>query len=605
MKQNRMLFGLAIGLLAFSMSSCVDSTFLDETQTTDLTKERVFGDSALTAGFLNSVYSNIGFDILPNRFGPGGLQTACDEAEFKITSDVKTDQMFATGTVNAISVTDDAWRTCYTQIRAVNVFLQNVDACPMTASAKVLYKAEARFLRAWYYFILVRHYGGVPLLGDIIYDNENFEDMNMTRSSFGDCIDYIVSECEAAANDLPNRRNGVAFGRASAGSCMGLISRALIYAASDFFNGTTFTSDPKLQSLVGYAEHEESRWKDAADAAARLIATGAWQIYDRHENSDGESVPGWGRTAIFEASDYVTQNTYNGKKYTSGAYCCHIFTLHRGSSLDKEGWFGPPSCVGNGEGGYPNFDLVESFPMADGSPVGSGKYTYDRMNPGENRDPRFKLWFNWNGSKQFAPGFAEKDIYTYQGVGATVDAIYQGTRTGLYFRKGTYFSPYLIGVPQTYCLIRYEEILLNWAEAVNEYYGPQHSEQLGSLLLSPVEVLKMIREGAGIEPGDNGMYGLKENMSYDEMRDAIRLERRLELMLEGHRFFDVRRWGIAEQTENCMIHGWEITRKLDGSETGRMINVRQHVFRTAMYFWPIPYSEVNRSEDLLQNPYYE
>lgn len=223
----------------------------------------------------------------------------------------------------------------------------------------------------------------------------------------------------------------------------------------------------------------------------------------------------------------------------------------------------------------------------------------------ENRDPRFKFWFVSNGTKCYAAGFSEKDVYTYQGVGSSTDAIYQATRTGLYFSKGTYFAKFLMGVPQTHCLIRYEEILLNWAEAVTEYYGANHEEQLGALRLSPLKVLQMIREGAGIEPGDDGMYGLNKGMSDSEMMDAIRLERRLELMLEGHRFFDVRRWQIAETTENCMIRGYEITRKLDGTQTGRVINVRQHTFRKALYFWPLPYDEVNRSEDLLQNPYYD
>lgn len=160
-------------------------------------------------------------------------------------------------------------------------------------------------------------------------------------------------------------------------------------------------------------------------------------------------------------------------------------------------------------------------------------------------------------------------------------------------------------VGQYYSLLRYEEILLNYAEAVNEYYGPDYTEQLGDQVVSPYYVLRLLRERAGIEPGADNNYGVKDGMSQDEMREAIRLERRIELAFEGHRFFDVRRWKIAEQTENAMSHGFEITRKLDGSTSYRVVNVRQHVFRPAMYFWPIPYKEVVRSEDLLQNPYYE
>ncbi len=165
---------------------------------------------------------------------------------------------------------------------------------------------------------------------------------------------------------------------------------------------------------------------------------------------------------------------------------------------------------------------------------------------------------------------------------------------------------YFVTTSQNYLLIRYAEILLNYAEAVNEYYGPDHSEDLGLAgTMSPIEALKQIREMAGIEAGEDGMYGLEKGMSQDKMREAIRLERRLELAFEGHRFFDVRRWMIAPDTDNAQMHGFEITKKASGARTGRVVNVRKHIFRPAMYFWPLPYNEVIKSEDLVQNPNYE
>ena len=164
---------------------------------------------------------------------------------------------------------------------------------------------------------------------------------------------------------------------------------------------------------------------------------------------------------------------------------------------------------------------------------------------------------------------------------------------------------YFVGTSQAYPVIRYAEILLNYAEAANEYYGPNYEETLGGQKVSPYEVLKLLRKRAAIEPGDDGMYGLKPNMSQDEMREAIRLERRLELAFEGHRFFDVRRWMIADQTDNKVMHGCEVTRAADGSKTWQEVEVRTHTFRKAMYFYPIPYKETVKSEDLLQNPYYE
>ena len=118
-------------------------------------------------------------------------------------------------------------------------------------------------------------------------------------------------------------------------------------------------------------------------------------------------------------------------------------------------------------------------------------------------------------------------------------------------------------------------------------------------------VLKAIRSRAGIEPGDDGMYGIPSSMAQDKMREFIRGERRLELAFEGHRFFDVRRWKIAETTDNKMMHGLEITVNQDGSKSWREFEVAKHTFRPAMYFWPIPYDEIIKSGSLVQNPFYQ
>ena len=154
------LFTLIIGGM-----SCSERGFLDETVTTDLDIDVVFGDSTYTAGFLNDIYRDIGFDTDPNRFAPGGgLQTASDEARFRRSSTITTDVMFATGTINPVLVSNDAWRICYANIRKVNVFFENIERSPIKGSIKNQYIAEARFLRAWYYGLLLRHYGGVPPL---------------------------------------------------------------------------------------------------------------------------------------------------------------------------------------------------------------------------------------------------------------------------------------------------------------------------------------------------------------------------------------------------------------------------------------------------------
>ena len=165
---------LLLLLLPGALVTSCDRGFLDQTVTNDLNEEVVFGDSTYASGFLTQIYTKIGFDTDGDRFNSnGGLQVACDEAEFRASSDISTGMAFATGVINPVIVTDDAWRTCFQQIRACNTFLAKIGGTPMLESTRQQYIAECRFLRAWYYYILVRHYGGVPLQYDNVYIPDN------------------------------------------------------------------------------------------------------------------------------------------------------------------------------------------------------------------------------------------------------------------------------------------------------------------------------------------------------------------------------------------------------------------------------------------------
>lgn len=592
------------------ISSCSDD-FLDETETTDLSREVVFADSTLTAGFLTQIYVDIGFDTNPNRYGGqhGGLQTSCDEAEFKETASIATDILFATGTVNPVAVSEnDVWRVAYRNIRRVNVFLKYVEGTPMAIPTKTKYKAEARFLRAWYYAMLLRHYGGVPLIGDNVY--ESTDEMKTTRDTYADCVDYIVSECKQAEKDLPDIRVGFDHGRISGAACKALVSRIRLYAASQLFNGSDFAPADFPKEILGYPDYDKERWKLAVDAALAVIKMNKFTLYSRHWDKDNKEEPGWGFYAIFQAKDYVNlknDGQQDGKMYDLGAYCETIVERKEGDGFGFSQWYAPPTTGGGGAGGYIYHDLVKLFPMIDGMPVEESSLGYNPLEPAVNRDPRFMNTVTYDGCEMISNRVVGP-ISIFKGVGATKDAIYQGTPTGYYIRKSVHreisANTFPAG-PQSRPLIRYAEILLNYAEAANEYYGPLHEDIIGDSKISPYEALKLIRERAGIRAGEKGMYGLEENMAQHKMAEAIRLERRLELAFEGHRFFDVRRWMIAEKTDNEMMHGFEITKGADGVKTGREIDVRRHIFRKAMYFYPIPYKETVKSKNLLQNPYYE
>ncbi len=606
MKNLFYLFLPIIGL--WIVSSCSDD-FLGETEITDLDRETVFADSTYTAGFLTQIYVDIGFDTNPNRYGGehGGLQTSCDEAEFKETASIATDILFATGTVNPVAVSeDDVWRITYRNIRRVNVFLKYVEGTPMAITTKTKYKAEARFLRAWYYAMLLRHYGGIPLIGDTVY--ESTDEIKTTRDTYADCVEYIINECKEAEKDLPDIRIGFDHGRISGAACKALVSRVRLYAASKLFNGSDFAPSEYPKELLGYPEYDQERWKLAVDAALDVMKMNKFTLYSRHWDDENKEEPGWGFYAIFQAKDFVKlKDGTDGKMYDLGAYCETILERKAEDGFGFQKWYAPPTTGGDGVGGYIYHGLAELFPMKDGKSITESAFPYDPLEPNVNRDPRFGNTVTYDGCKMISNRVVGS-IYIYKGIGATKDAIYQGTPTGYYTRKSVHrkisANTFPAG-PQSRPLIRYAEILLNYAEAVNEYYGPTHEDVLGDNKISPYEVLKLIRERAGIEAGEDGMYGLKENMDRNEMSEAIRLERRLELAFEGHRFFDVRRWMIVEDTDNKMMQGYEITKDVNGVRTGRVIDVRRHIFRKAMYFYPIPYKETVKSKKLLQNPYYE
>ncbi len=614
MKKLSYLFLLVLGLGL--VTSC-EGDFLEEVQTTDLDKEVVFADSAYTAGFLTQIYADASFEINVSRMG-GGLQTACDEAEPELNSS-GSDVQWARGTVHPMTVTSDAWETCYRNIRRVNVFLLNSDNSMMAESQKVRYRAEARFLRAWYYSILLRQYGGVPLVGDMVIEDANDADLiKLPRNTYAECVEYIVNECKAAAENLPYSTIGRNVGRASQSACYALIARVKLYAASPLFNGNAdFYSDltEEKRALLGYPEYNIERWKEAADAAAAVIALNQQRVFSCHYHlgKDLREDLGWGFYGIFKASDWYQVSGWPGaENYTNGAYDESIFIARQDGGWHIESAFRPPSRnMSNGNGGHIYHDLVELFPMLDGKPVGESMYERDLMNPNVNRDPRFRNTVCWNGKipdEDNTYNFTTHNpVCTYKGDGATVDAIYDGTTTGYYIDKMThrFNDGFVVGTPQDRIMMRMGDLLLQYAEAVNEYYGPNHTETLAGKEWSPIEVLKVLRERAGIEAGEDGLYGLKANMSQDEMREAIRLERRLELAFEGHRFYDVRRWKIADQTDNKTMHGYEITRDKAGNMVGKVIEVSTRIFTKKMYFWPIPYNEVVKNENMVQNPYYE
>src|ERR1700744_3169011 len=397
----RKIYVSAITLIFFCftmllVASCKKDGFLTKTTTTNLTGTTVFTDSLNAEGFLANIYSNVGFATSASRFfyktqsgatiTCGGLDAACDEAEVSHTYST-TALAFATGAINAGLVTDDAYKTCYTQIRAINQLYANIKLVPIKPVTRTEMLAEAQFLRAWYYFILLEHYGGVPIVGYKIYDYT--QPIPAPRSTFDQTVTYIVAECDSAYKLLPITQAGVNYGRASGGACLALKARVLLYAASPLFNKpeSMVSVEPPadiatgaVKPLVAYPSYDQNRWALAEAAAQAVIQTNQYQLF-----MDSATLNGYGEVGAFQYMFTVRASKAN---YGNGVNNEFIWNyMEPEGTTVLENLFQPPTRDG-ANGAFPTQNMVEAFPMLNGKSITDPKSEYDPTNPYHGPDPR-------------------------------------------------------------------------------------------------------------------------------------------------------------------------------------------------------------------------
>jgi len=559
-------------VFAVLLAACNKGNVLDQVQTTDLNEATTFSDSARTLQFLTRIYTDLNLSASPQRLGGSiGIYSIGDEVESNLQSGTAYNIIFQTGAVSALNIPTDAWEVSYANIRRVNVYLKNLPNTPLSAALKRRTEGEARFMRAWYYFIMLKHYGGIPLIGDAVFTPT--DEIPGKRATFEECVNYIASECDAAAALLPLSYSGLDYGRITKGACLALKSRLLLYAASPLFNGRTDEND---HGVLGYPTPDASRWEKAARAALDVINLNQYSLMEI------DSPPGYGFQKVF-----VTRKNNE-----------YILAYMTGNNRTLENMWDPATRGGNGSS-MPYQELVDAFGTINGKPITEDLKSptnpngYDPANPYINRDPRLAYTILFNGGTRLDVNRTVTPVYTY--VGAAQDG-FPITKTGYYLRKmldeNTISSTTSSPTERCFPLLRYAEILLNYAEASNE---------IGDINTAYAQI-KAIRKRAGINPGDDGNYGLRQNMTKDEMREVIQNERRVELAIEEHRYWDVRRWKIAERVSNKPLHGMRITRNGD-TYTYETVVIRTPVFvAPKWYLWPIPQGEINKSLELEQNP---
>lgn len=580
MKKYFLIFLALIGLF-----SCKKATsYLDQANAgQDATV--VFSDSVRTLGFLNGIYAGRGFSFNKGRWDShGNLDEATDDGEYRYSGAGQQAVIIYSGNVSPLNIvkgtSTDMYVQPYLEIRAVNLLLSKLSTTPLHPSTQRLVAAEARFLRAWYYHYLIRTFGGIALIGDKVYDKDDIIDI--PRNTWKECVDYIVSECDATAAILPLDQLDQDYGRITKGMCLALKSRVLLTAASPLFNGGGIVKTGAIASIIAYPTFDAARWTAAANAAKAVIDMNKYNLV-----IDNTTAPGFG----FYKSFLARKNEEL------------IFTLTQAPNKDFEGHFGPPSRSG-GFNTQPTQNIVDAFDMRNGKQITDPTSGYNPANPYINRDPRFAYTIIYNGSLYANNAGAQTPVFTYSN--APGDGTGIGTNTGYYGRKMCDVNVAFGGsanVDRGYPLIRYGEIILNYAEALNE---------IGQLTEATTYLLKL-RDRAGILPGTDGRYGIKSGITQDELRLVIQKERRTEMAFEDMRFFDERRWKIAEVTQNQFNKIMLISPKTGTTSTSTdptaynyVIgnSIRRHNFRPANYLMPIPQSEILKLPSYLQNPGY-
>ena len=560
---NKKLKYITSATLLLLLGSC-DSLNLDREFPTSLSEEQVFASFDYNSRRVNNIYS-----YLPSGFlaiDGAMLASASDEAEH--TLETSAVQKFNNGSWNPIDNPDDVWGKYYAGIRAVNLFLStidgiNLDQYRLDPEQQALYESqlaeidrwtyEVRFLRAFFYFELTKRYGGVPIITEPLSVDDDLR--GIQRNTLDECIQFIVDECNAAADGLPVTYPSASRGRVTKGAALALKSRALLYAASDLFNTPSWAGGYAHPELISVTGDRMERWKAAADAAKEVIDLATYNL----------------------ATDYGSLfRTFNSPEI--------ILVRREGASNAFEQANYPIGYDLGMSGTTPSQNLVDAYEMADGS-------KFDWNNPAhaaapyENRDPRLARTVLTNNTF-----FKDRPVEAWTG-GRDGKGTPLATRTGYYLRKYVDENLNLLQgntSVHSWILFRLAEIYLNYAEALNEY-DPGNPD-----IKTYVD---LVRARPGVE-----MPPLPDGLSQAEMRDRIRNERRVELAFEGHRFWDVRRWMVASETLGSTLAGVDITKTGTDQFTYTPVNVENRVVDPRMYLYPIPQSELLLAGGWAQNP---
>ena len=571
MKKSIIFASLALATALTGFTSCGD--FLDKEPSSELSKEITYSGWTTAQQFHWDTYNFLLHGAL--RVSNSWLDAATDLAECAIpTGGTRTTFNIGNyyGAGGAAEFTT-LWESRYRGIRKCNMTLAEVDKVTKPAdeteelfnAEKTHVKSEARFFRAWFYWELFLRYGPVPIVKEVLDPNGDLLSGYTTRPTTQEYINFILTElneCGTGMLSIEESKDSKRAGRLNPAIPAALKSRIMLYLAS-----------PR------YAAESGVTWQQAVDAAKTFIDTygGDYKLYSEAANTPAQN--------YYYA---IIRTPYSGDN-TETIFYRNDATIGWGNILSDT----PIGEGGNG-GNCPSQNLVDMYDMIDGTspfqnydvtgaPVYSGLTPavnpasgYSDASMWANRDPRLAATVLYQGQE-----WNGRAIDVVLGHADNMVGNANATPTGYYMRK---YIPETIlasnhggSAYRLWTIIRYAEILLNYAEALNEVDFAANKTTICS-------ILDQIRHRAGI----SGNLASRSDLdSQEKMRNFIHKERTVELCFEEHRPWDVRRWNCAEQALARPIYGVNVA--ADGTITRKV--AQQRVFDKRMYLYPIPEGE--------------
>lgn len=643
-KKSHYIYLLLLSVM-IGASSC---NYLDVVPDEIDTEEDAFSDYSAVLNYLYSCYS-----YLPeSRSGTSSLDLMTGD-EVVTAFEHETFASFPKGNYSSSNTVISYWNTFFNGLRQCYLFLDNVDTVQdpdFTDELRTDFKAQVKFLIAYYHYMLIRCYGPVIIITGVEDVNQSSENYK-SRTPLDDCVDFVCNLFDEAAADLPEVRSDASeFGLATSVAAKALKAKMLLYAASPLFNygGGSPSAEMKsyyesLKNNDGTAlmplSYDANKWTECQTAMKEAIEaaeSAGFSLYDTDDYSeDGNESP---------EDPYQHRLRWNIMDYsTDGGNSEVIYADSR-----SEGYYGiqnksMPFCSGCAWNGIaPTWAMLNRFYTRNGLPWNEDPETKgldpleivtvddahaDEAAVGEqtlqfnlNREPRFYAWVAFQGgyyevtSASTLGAYASDPTYDSEKRRLVCDFVLGGncsrgttssSRTNNYSPSGylnkkgvspdysmttSLQTPYFYPWP----VIRLADLYLGYAEACVEVNDLETAKTY----------LNKVRERAGIPDVETSWSGVAA-LTQDKMRDIVRQERMVELYLENQNFWDMRRWLLAEDYFNTKAQGLNI----DATSLAQFARLTEIDFERKFtsptnYLLPIPNSDLNTNENLVNNPGY-